>query len=105
MAVEIEDEGGIVEDFAFVVGDWAAGTADEIDIVRSPAVPGAGQIGPHTQNVGTSYLVQVYRDIGGNVLAQVDVEVEINTVTGLVTLRKAPLAAAFPGRVIVEGPS
>lgn len=66
-------------------------------------MPIAGQIGPHTVAAGTSYLVQVYEDMGANLLELVDIEVEVNTLTALVTLRKAPLAPDFAGRVIMEG--
>lgn len=96
------DDGGRAEEFSFVAGDWAAGVVNEIQIVRVPAVPGAGQIGPHTLRLGVAYVVQVFEDVGGNDLNIVDVEVEMNTATGLITMRKAPVPPGFAGRVVIE---
>jgi len=96
------DDGGGIEEFSFVAGDWAAGIANEIQIVRAPAVPGPGQIGPHGLGLGVAYVTQVFEDAGGNDLNIVDVEVEMNTVTGLVTMRKAPVPPGFAGRVVIE---
>lgn len=96
--------GGITQDFAFVAADWAAGIANEIQIVRVPAVPGPGQIGPHVQPLSVSYLVQVYRDIGAGVLTKVSIQIDIDTITGLISLKKVAGALPFAGRVIVGGP-
>lgn len=108
MSIDIEEVAIVVgvalQDFPFVAADWAAGVANEVQIVRLPGVPGPGQIGPHIQGLGSSYMVQVYRDLGGNVLTKVNIQIDINTASGLITLRKVPGAPAFDGRVIVGGP-
>lgn len=84
---------------AFVAGDWTGGTANEIEIIQT-GVAAAGQIGPHSLAIASSYLVQVYRDSNDRLT---NVQVEVDGATGNITLIKAPLAPDAPGRVIVAG--
>jgi len=86
--------------FTFVVADWAAGTANEITIIGS-GTSGPGQIGPHNYDNLGPYQVLVFSE-SGNIVTQVDVEVETNIITGDVTLRKSGLAPAFDGRAVVS---
>jgi hypothetical protein len=84
---------------SFVGSDWTGGTANQINIVQTGA-PGAGEIGPHGLTIASSYVVQVYNDTNDRM---VGIGVEIDGVTGIVTLRKTGLAPNFAGRVIVLG--
>ena len=104
MVIEMEfgAVGGRLEEHDIPLATWAANVIHEVEIVRFPAVPGPGQIGPHRLRLGVSYLIQVYRDLGPNALDRVDVQAEIDIITGLITMRKAPLAPDFDGRVVIE---
>lgn len=83
----------------FLAATWSAGTANRITIVRTGA-PAAGQIGPHSLALASSYVVQVYRDSDNQL---VDTGVVVDPVTGNITLSKTGLGANFNGRVIVVG--
>jgi hypothetical protein len=78
---------------------WAAGTANQIEIIQTGA-PGAGEIGPHGTAIASSYTVNVYRDSDDE---QVDVGVIVDGGTGNITLTKSGLGADFAGRVMVVG--
>ena len=82
---------------SFTIADWAAGTDNEITIVRT-GVSGVGEIGPHNLPLDDIYLIQVIRDLTDEI---VDVGIEVNPTTGDVTLTKTGLGADFDGRVIV----
>lgn len=83
----------------FTAANWAAGTTNQIEIVQA-GVPGAGQIGPHSLSIASSYLVQVYRD-SDNELVQPGIEIDGGT--GNILMTKTGLGPNFAGRVIVVG--
>jgi hypothetical protein len=84
---------------AFFVADWVN---HQIDVIPA-GVPGAGQIGPHTLPVlGKEYVVSVYKTVGVNLRKPVGLDILVNIATGVVSLRKAPLAAAFDGVVTLS---
>jgi hypothetical protein len=83
----------------FSAGDWAAGTANQITFVQTGA-PGAGEVGPHSLGISSSYTVNVYRDSDDEA---VDVGVIVDGGTGNVTLTKTGLGADFAGRVMIVG--
>lgn len=83
----------------FAASVWSAGTVNRITIVQTGA-PAAGQIGPHSLAVASSYAVQVYRDSDNQL---VDLGVVVDPGTGNITLSKTGLGADFAGRVIVVG--
>lgn len=94
-------EGAAVRRLAFVVGAWAAGVANEVTITQS-AGPGAGQIGPHSLDVASNYVVMVYDTDGANP-ELVTVDVEVDAATGNITLAIAGPGLAFGGEVIIVG--
>ena len=86
--------------FSFKAADWDSGTVNEITLIRT-GIPGAGEIGPHEYDAGGPYQVLIFKEVG-NIVTQVDVEIETNLVTGDITLRKAGLAPSFDGRAVVS---
>lgn len=91
---------GRAVEVTFDAADWGAGATNAV--VIPPEEPlGPGEVGPHTLPVGRGYAVSVFRDDGAFVSLGVDVEVEVNRASGVVTLYKAPLAPAFSGRAIL----
>jgi hypothetical protein len=86
----------------FAAADWDAGaTKNSITILQTGA-PAAGQVGPHALTVSGSYVVEVINtDLTPD--EKVDVEVQYDSVTGNVTLKKAPKAADFAGVAVIIG--
>lgn len=82
---------------AFTAADWATGVSNEITIIRTGAL-GAGEIGPHSLPLDDIYLIQVIRDLTDEV---VDVGIEVDPITGNITLTKTGLGTDFDGRVII----
>ena len=97
----LELNAGLAKEFSFVEADWNSHVPNEIQIPNEGALITPGQIGPHELGTDRSYHITVWRDDGTPVLIGVDVEYYINLTTGLVRLRKAPLAPAFDGRVVI----
>lgn len=98
----LELNAGIGVELVFTTADWTAGSnPNTIEIPASGALV-AGQIGPHNLDVGRVYNIHVWEDNVGPVLVGVDVELQIDLTTGLITLKKAPLAPAFSGRLIIS---
>lgn len=87
---------------SFALTTWANGTADELKILRTGAASApAGEIGPHKMDIADTYIVQVYDKTGTPEL--VNVEVTVDSATGNIFLKKAPLAGDFNGEVIIIG--
>lgn len=80
----------------FAAGDWVS---NAITIVQMGA-PGAGEIGPHSLGIASSYTVNVYRDSDDEA---VDVGVVVDGGTGNVTLTKSGLGPSFDGRIMIVG--
>lgn len=100
---QLELQQGLAKEITFEVADWGAGTANTIRIIAS-GIPGAGEVGPHELPVeGKAYAVTVFKDGVGALTIGVDVGVEIDLGSGLITLTKAGLAAPFDGRAIITG--
>jgi len=98
----LELTAGLAKQFQFVEADWAAVTKDTIEIPNLGPIITPGQIGPHGCGINRIYHVTVWREDGSPVVIGVDTELEVNFDTGLLTLRKAPLAKPFDGRVIIS---
>jgi len=98
----IEAKLGIAKEFSFEVADWTAGsTTNQIDVIRAGII-GPGEIGPHEFPTGRAYHISVFKDDGSAAIAGVDLEFDINLVTGVVSLKKTGLAPSFDGRVIIS---
>jgi hypothetical protein len=99
----LELTAGIAKQFDFVAGDWDAGTANTIEIPASGVLL-PGQIGPHGFATNRAFLINVWKEDGFivPVIVGVDVELNIGLTTGLITLKKAPLATSFAGKVIIS---
>jgi len=84
----------------FEITDWVN---NEIKVLAT-GVPGRGEIGPHNQT-NTCMMIQIYKKIGVpsvDSFKRVYVQVIIDSSNRDVILRKAPLAPAFSGKVILD---
>lgn len=81
---------------------WDAGaTKNQIKILQT-GVAGSGEAGPHALLKSGSYVVEVINtDLTPD--EKVDVEVQFDSATGNITLKKAPKAADFAGVCVIIG--
>lgn len=88
-------------EFTFAAVDWSAGTPNQIQVVNSGPL-GPGIIGAHMKGTNRTFHIAVFRDDNTPVFPMVDIELLVNIPSGQITIRKAPLGAAFAGRVIIS---
>ena len=81
---------------------WDAGaTKNQIKILQT-GIAGAGEAGPHALLKSGSYVVEVINtDLTPD--EKVEVEVQFDSATGNITLKKAPKAADFAGVCVIVG--
>ena len=85
----------------FTAADWAAGTANEITVIKG-GTPGAGEVGPHNLTLAGSYIVDVINtDLDPD--EKVEVETQFDPATGNVTIIKACKKSAFNGTAVIVG--
>lgn len=85
----------------FLATDWDAGAIKNTIVALQTGAPAAGQVGPHSLTVASSYVVQVINtDLTPDELVDVEVQFAAN---GNITLKKAPKAADFAGVIVIVG--